>query len=128
MDFFAEKTAASDDSQEVAERAAGDSDDGSEMGDEEYANAKESSEEEVTEIASPRKSIFKTSRRLSGLPNMFVSNKTIALSEEDTAKLSDLLSKFPEPPDKIVVASSTYSNISSSAAKYLKGFWGSSSS
>ena len=79
----------------------------------------------------PRKSMFKSVRRLSGMPNMFSTSALFSnqneLSDDDISKLNDLIAKFPDPPEKIYVPPSSYSSISSSAAKYLKGFWGNSS-
>ena len=92
-------------------------------------------EEQVDQVAAisstQRRSIFKSARRLSGLPNMlpreFSSNQN--LTDEELSVLRIMLAKFPEPPDKITspAHTSTYSQLSQSAAKYLKGFWGSSS-
>lgn len=92
--------------------------------------------EEQTSQISPisslqRKSIFKSARRLSGLPNMLPRELSPDqnLTDDELSSLRILLAKFPEPPDKIAspVHTSTYSQLSQSAAKYLKGFWGSSS-
>jgi hypothetical protein len=104
-----------------------DSDDEGPASDDEQENI-----EEISAVSSsPRKSIFKSTRRLSGMPNMLQRDFSPEqnLCDEDLSKLRIALAKFPEPPQKIssLAQTSTYSSLSQSAAKYLKGFWGSSS-
>ena len=84
--------------------------------------------QDIASISSPKKSMFKSaSRRLSGLPNMIIGSTASSLKDlddNDKVRLVEMLAKFPHPPEKIQLAPSTYSNISKSAASYLKGFWG----
>lgn len=103
-----------------------DSDDDNDEGEKEVYEEAEG--QDVTSISSPRKSMFKSaSRRLSGMPNMIIGSTMSDLKDlddNDRIRLNEMLAKFPHPPEKIQVAPSTYSNISKSAASYLKGFWG----
>ena len=74
-------------------------------------------------------SLFRSGRRLSGLPNMSLSIFAAPLSdlsESQFNELNSILEKFPEPPEKIIVPVSTYSNLASSAGKFVRGLWGSS--
>ena len=52
------------------------------------------------------------------------------LSPEDLVKVTEMIAKFPVPPDKIHVPPSSVSNMKSSVTNYFKGFFsgGSSSS
>ena len=99
--------------------------DGAEDWNDDSDDEPEESQDQVAPLQNVRKSIFKSSRRLSGMPNMLVNSLSPQqdLDAEEISNLRIILSQFPDPPEKIVTPPSTYSNMSQTAAKYLKGFW-----